>query len=104
MKAGTAQKLVLNMLSTGAMARLGYVYGNLMVNVGVKNEKLAERALGVIEKAAGADRAAAERALAASGKSVPVALVMLKANVNKAEAQRRLKAAKGNVRRAIEQK
>ena len=53
MKAGTAQKMVLNMLSTGSMTRLGYVYGNLMVNVRPKNAKLAERAVSVLQKAAG---------------------------------------------------
>lgn len=102
MKAGTAQKLILNMLSTGAMARLGYVYGNLMVNVHVKNKKLWERGVTILEEAAGIKRAAADRALKAAGRSVPVALVMLKAGVGKAEARRRLKAARGNVRQAIE--
>ena len=101
MKAGTAQKLVLNMLSTGAMARLGYVYGNLMVNVHVKNEKLYERALRVLQTASGAGRDAAIKALAASGKQPAVALVMLLAGVPRKEAERRLKAARGNVRRAI---
>ena len=101
MKAGTAQKLILNMLSTGAMARLGYVYGNLMVNVHVKNKKLWERGVTILEEAAGIKRAAADRALKAAGRSVPVALVMLKAGVSKAEARRRLKAARGNVRQAI---
>jgi len=102
MKAGTAQKMILNMLSTGAMARLGYVYGNLMVNVHVKNKKLLERGVTVLEQAAGVSRDAARRALKAGACSVPVALVMLKARVSKAEARRRLKAAHGNVRRAIE--
>jgi N-acetylmuramic acid 6-phosphate etherase len=102
MKAGTAQKMILNMLSTGAMARLGCVYGNLMVNVHVKNKKLWERGVTVLERAAGVSRDAARRALKAGGSSVPVALVMLKAGVDKAHAQRRLKAAHGNVRRAIE--
>jgi len=102
MKAGTAQKLILNMLSTGAMARLGYVYGNLMVNVHVKNKKLLERGVTVLEHAAGVSRDAARRALKAGGSSVPVALVMLRARVSKAEARRRLKAARGNVRQAIE--
>jgi len=102
MKAGTAQKMILNMLSTGAMARLGYVYGNLMVNVHVKNKKLWERGVTVLERAAGVSRDAASRALKAGGSSVPVALVMLKAGVSKAEARRRLKAARGNVRQAIE--
>ena len=102
MKAGTAQKMILNMLSTGAMARLGYVYGNLMVNVHVKNKKLLERGVTVLEQAADVSRDAARRALKAGGHSVPVALVMLKARVSKAEARRRLKAAHGNVRQAIE--
>jgi N-acetylmuramic acid 6-phosphate etherase len=102
MKAGTAQKMILNMLSTGAMARLGYVYGNLMVNVHVKNKKLWERGVTVLEQAAGISRAAAKRAFEAAGRSVPVALVMLKAKVTKAEARRRLKAAHGNVRQTIE--
>lgn len=102
MKAGTAQKLILNMLSTGAMARLGYVYGNLMVHVHVKNKKLWERGVTVLERAAGVGRQAARRALKSGGSSVPVALVMLKADVGQAEARRRLKAARGNVRQAIE--
>ncbi len=101
LKAGTAQKLVLNMLSTGAMARLGYIYGNLMVNLHLKNEKLSERALTILESAAGIDREAAKNALTAAGMSVPVALVMLKAGVTRAEAQRRLKRANGHVRKAI---
>jgi len=104
MKAGTAQKMILNMLSTGAMARLGYVYGNLMVNVHVKNKKLWERGVTVLERAAGVSRDAASRALKAGGSSVPVALVMLKAGVGKAEARRRLKAARGNVRQAIDKR
>jgi N-acetylmuramic acid 6-phosphate etherase len=102
MKAGTAQKMVLNMLSTGAMARLGYIYRNLMVNVHTKNEKLVERGLGILEMAAGVDRSAAARALMASGNQVAVALVMLKAGVTKGHAEKKLKSVKGNVRKAIE--
>ena len=102
MKSGTAQKMVLNMLTTGAMARLGYVYGNLMANVHTKNEKLAERGLGILEQAAGADRGTAARALKASGNSVAVALIMLRTNVTRAQAEKKLKAAKGNIRRAME--
>ena len=100
MKAGTAQKLICNMLTTGAMARLGYVYGNLMVNVHLKNEKLIERGIGILQKAADVDRIQAERALHAAGRSVPVALVMVKTGCSRTEAQRRLKAAQGNVRKA----
>ena len=102
MKAGTAQKLVLNMLSTGAMTRLGYVYGNLMVNVHLKNKKLVERGLAILERAADLNREAAKKALKAAGNSVPAALVMLKAGVNRAEARRRLAAAHGHVRKAIQ--
>jgi N-acetylmuramic acid 6-phosphate etherase len=101
MKAGTAQKMVLNMLSTGAMTRLGYVYGNLMVNVHLKNEKLAERGVSILQRAAGLSRAAARQALKKAGKSVPVALVMLQAQVGRADGERALKAAAGHVRRAI---
>ncbi|HEV8525894.1 MAG TPA: N-acetylmuramic acid 6-phosphate etherase [Terriglobales bacterium] len=101
MKAGTAQKMILNMLSTGAFTRLGYVYGNLMVNVHLKNEKLLKRGISVLERAAQVDRMTAERALNHADRSVPVALVMLKAGVSRTEAKRRLRAARGNVRRAI---
>ena len=63
MKAGTAQKLVLNMLSTGAMVKTGKVYGNLMINVAPTNEKLRERAIGIIMKISGCDRTSAESGL-----------------------------------------
>jgi N-acetylmuramic acid 6-phosphate etherase len=104
MKAGTAQKMVLNLLSTGAMARLGFIYGNLMVNVHTKNAKLLERGLGILEKAAGVSRETARRALKAAGNQVPIALIMLMTGVNAARAREKLKAAKGIVRRAIEEK
>jgi N-acetylmuramic acid 6-phosphate etherase len=104
LKAGTAQKMVLNLLSTGAMARLGYIYGNLMVNVHTKNGKLVERALGILEKAAGVSRDTAARALKASGNQVPIALIMLMTGVNAATARQKLKRAKGIVRKAIEEK
>jgi N-acetylmuramic acid 6-phosphate etherase len=100
MKAGTAQKMVLNILSTGAMTRLGYVYGNLMVNVHLKNEKLVERGITILQAAAGVGRAAAERMLRVAG-SVPAALVMFHAEVSRSDALRALKTAKGNVRVAI---
>lgn len=103
MKAGTAQKMILNMLSTGAMARLGYVFGNLMANVHVKNEKLMERGVSILMAAAEVERDRALRALKAAGKSVPLALIMLKTGASKNEAAKRLKAAKGNVRKAITQ-
>ena len=101
MKAGSAQKMVLNMLSTGAMTRLGYVYGNLMVNLHLKNEKLAERGVTILEWAAGLEREEARRALRSTGNDVPIALVMLKAGVTRAQATRALKATGGHVRSAI---
>ena len=101
MKAGTAQKMILNMLSTGAMTRLGYVYGNLMVNVSPKNEKLAVRGVSIVERAAGLDHAAARKLLAAAGGRVPVALVMAKVGVRRAQAVAALNESQGQVRRAI---
>src|SRR5579859_1626269 len=101
MKAGTAQKMVLNMISTGAMARLGYIYDNQMVHVSPKNGKLRERGLSIIQELAHASRPQAERALKNSENSVPVALVSLLAKVDSAAARRLLQSARGNLRRAI---
>jgi len=100
MKAGSAQKMILNMLSSAAMVRLGKVYGNLMVNVHPKNSKLLERGIWILQSAAGVDRQTAMKTLRKT-RSVPEALVMLKAGVGAAEARRRLKASSGHVRRAI---
>ena len=102
MKAGTAHKMVLNMISTGAMTRLGYVYGNLMVNVWTKNEKLIQRAVRIVEQATGADRDAAASALKAAANRTPVAVVMLAANVTRPQAAAALRKSKGHVRQAIE--
>jgi N-acetylmuramic acid 6-phosphate etherase len=101
LKAGTAQKLVLNMITTGAMTRLGYVYGNLMVNVHLKNEKLIERAIGIVEKATGATRDQALFALRVAENRANVAIVMIQAGVPKKEAEKRLREFDGNVRKAI---
>jgi N-acetylmuramic acid 6-phosphate etherase len=101
MKAGTAQKMICNLLTTGAMARLGYVYGNLMVNVHTKNQKLRARGVAILERATGADRATAARVLKRAGGRVPVALVMLAAKVDRREAERRLRDANGHVRLAL---
>jgi N-acetylmuramic acid 6-phosphate etherase len=101
MKAGTAQKMVLNMLSTGTMTRLGYVYGNLMVNVHLKNEKLLARGVAILQRAAGVSPDDAVQALKAAGNSVPVALVMLRVKVGRRQAERALRSAGGNVRQAI---
>jgi N-acetylmuramic acid 6-phosphate etherase len=102
MKAGTAQKMVLNMLSTGTMVRLGYVYGNLMVNLHQKNSKLSERAVTIVERALGTNRSQARKDLHAAGNDVRVAIVMRLASMNRKEAEGALKSANGNVRRAIE--
>lgn len=102
LKAGTAQKMICNMLTTGAMARLGYVSSNLMVNLILKNHKLEERAIAIIQTLAKVDRETAESTLQQARMSLPLALVMLKASVSRAEAARRLKKTKGNVRNAIE--
>jgi len=102
MKSATSQKMVLNMITTGAMTRLGYVYDNLMVNVHMKNAKLVERGIRVLMKVCNIDRDAAIRTIKSAGKSIPIALVMLKAGVDKMEAVRRLAKSDGNVRLAID--
>ncbi len=101
MKAGTAHKMVLNMISTGAMCRLGYVCGNLMVSVWTKNEKLVQRAVRIVEEATGADHETAAQALKAAGNRTAVAVVMLAAGVSRAKATAALKKTKGHVRKAI---
>jgi N-acetylmuramic acid 6-phosphate etherase len=102
LKAGTAEKLICNMLTTGAMARLGYVYSNLMVNMHLTNKKLVQRGITILEELATVNQAQAAATLEKAGRSVPLALVMLKTGNGKAESARRLRRAKGNVRRAIE--
>ncbi len=102
MKAGTAGKMILNMLSTGAMARLGFAYGNLMVNLRLKNEKLRERAVAILEKAATLEREPAKQLLKSAGSNVAVALVMAKTDVKRAEAEAALRKSSGNVRKAIQ--
>lgn len=101
MKAGTATKLVLNMLSTAAMIRLGHVYGNLMVNVQPTNHKLMERARRIVSHASGLGVEEAGRVLEEAG-SVRTAIVMALARCSREEAESRLKAAKGKVREALE--
>jgi N-acetylmuramic acid 6-phosphate etherase len=97
MKAGTAQKLVLNMLSTGAFVRLGYVYGNLMVNVQPKNRKLVDRACRIVAQAAAVTYQQAGKLLEQSGDNVRVAIVMARRGIDRQEAERRLAAAGGRV-------
>ncbi len=101
MKAGTAEKMVLNMLSTGAMVRLGYVYGNLMVNLHQKNGKLAERAVRIVQRALRVDRNQAKTLLRSAGNSVPTAIVMQAADVTKQDAKTALQSSQGHVRKAI---
>jgi N-acetylmuramic acid 6-phosphate etherase len=102
MKAATAQKMILNMITTGVMTRMGYVYENMMVNVHMQNSKLVERGIRILMQACGIDRHTAVEMIKSAGRSVPVALVMLKARVDKPEAVRRLAKSDGNVRQAIE--
>lgn len=101
LKAGTAQKMVLNMLTTGAMARLGYVYGNLMVNVQMANKKLLARGLAILEQATGVDQKTAAKALKSAKNNVALALIMIKTGLSRSQAEKRLKKTKGNVRKAI---
>jgi N-acetylmuramic acid 6-phosphate etherase len=101
LKAGTAQKLVLNMLSTLAMVRLGRTYGNLMVDVRVTNAKLRDRATRIVEQVAGVDRIAAAAALAEAGDDAKVAVTMLRTGTNAGGARDRLAAAGGHLRRAL---
>jgi N-acetylmuramic acid 6-phosphate etherase len=102
LKAGTAEKLICNMLTTGAMSRLGYVYSNLMVNMHLTNKKLVQRGITILEELAAVDRSQAAATLEKAGRSVSLALVMLKTGTGKVESARRLRRAKGDVRRAIE--
>ena len=101
LKAGTAQKIALNTFSSSVMVRLNKVYGNLMVDVRATNAKLVRRALALTVRASGASEDAARQALADCGSSVKVAVVMLGAGVDAAEATRRLHAAEGSVHVAL---
>ncbi|MBI3483897.1 MAG: N-acetylmuramic acid 6-phosphate etherase [Acidobacteria bacterium] len=101
MKAGTAQKMVLNMLSTAAMVRLGYIYDNWMINVALTNKKLRQRGMRILEEATGASVSAAARAARQSGHDLRVALVMLKASLDAATARRKLNQADGDLRKAL---
>jgi N-acetylmuramic acid 6-phosphate etherase len=100
MRAGTATKLVLNMLSTGAMIRTGMVYGNLMVNVQPTNEKLKDRATRIIAAATGVDEEQAAQLLSTAG-TVRVAIVMQKLGITREQAKQRLDAVQGRLRAAL---
>ena len=101
LKSGTAQKLVLNMLTTGSFIRLGHVYGNLMVNVQPKNTKLLDRARRIVAQAAGISYDRAAEALEEAGKDVRTAILMAKAGISRDDAGRRLAAAGGRISRAL---
>ena len=101
LKSGTAQKLILNMISTASMVRTGKVYQNLMVDVMQNNEKLHTRAENIVIDATGVTRPEARSAIDAAGGSVKVAITMLLANCTAQEAKSRLEAAGGHVRTAI---
>src|SRR5690606_28509617 len=101
MKSGTAQKLVLNMITTASMIRLGKVYRNMMVDLQMTNKKLVERSKRIVMTVTGVDYAEATHALEGAGGHVKTALVMVLAGVGRDEAHRRLDAANGFVRPAL---
>ena len=102
LKAGTATKLVLNMITTGTFIRRGYVFGNLMVNVAPKNHKLRDRAQRIVAQKADVSVSRAAELLAAAGDSVRTAIVMSRAGVDRASAEQMLDAAGGRVAAALE--
>lgn len=101
MKAGTATKLVLNMITTGAMIRLGKTYGNLMVDLKATNNKLKDRSERIVVEVCGVSRAEARELLEAANKSVKTAIVMQKLGLSREEAESALARAGGVIRRAI---
>ena len=101
LKAGTAQKMVLNMLSTATMVRLGYVSGNRMSNLHAGNVKLRERALRVLQVETGLDQATAQETLDAAGADLKVALVMVKANTTREKAIAALASSESKVETAV---
>jgi N-acetylmuramic acid 6-phosphate etherase len=102
LKAGTAQKMVLNLLSTTAMVRLGRVYDNWMIYVALTNKKLRRRGARILEEAMGVTTSAAEHALRQTGHSLPAALIMLKTGANTRHAKSLLSKSGGSVRAALE--
>lgn len=102
LKSGTAQKLVLNMLSTGTMIKLGKVYGNLMVDVRATNEKLVERAKRIVCEATGVEKSQAEEVLSETNFDVKLAIFMILSGLNITEAKEKLSASKGYIAKAME--
>ena len=103
LKAGTSQKMVLNMLSTAVMVRLGHAYDNLMIDVGEANEKLRERAKWILKEASARDVSAVTRALRQSGHDLRLALILLKKGVSARQARRIQKESGGNLRKALDE-
>jgi N-acetylmuramic acid 6-phosphate etherase len=101
LKAGTAQKLVLNMMSTAVMINLGKTYGNLMVDLQVANEKLRNRAIRIIQKATDCDEERAKQALTDSGNQVKVAIVMILLGLTRDEAETSLRRANSRIREVL---
>ena len=103
LKSGTAQKLILNMLTTGAMIKTGKVYNNLMVNVKATNEKLVERAIGIVEKSTGAKREVSEDTLMNADKNVALAIFMIKTKLDKEKSKEILEKHYGVLSSALEE-
>ena len=101
MKAGTAQKMVLNMLSTASMIRIGRVHDNWMIGVALTNRKLQARGMRILLEASGATVTEATRTLRQSGYAMDVALIMLKTGANARDARQCLRATNGNLREAL---
>src|SRR5262245_8021223 len=102
MKAGTAQKMVLNMLSTATMIRLGRVYGNLLSNLQPKNDKLRRPAVGILMEGSGAGAEEAAAAFEKSGDDVRIALLMLRHGMDRRAAERLIESNRGSLRRALD--
>jgi len=101
LKAGTAQKMVLNMLSTAAMVQMGHAYENLLIDMEMTNQKLEGRAVRILQEASGRRASSAEHALRGSGHKMRIGLVMLKRGISADEARRLLRKSKGNLRLAL---
>ena len=101
MKAGTAQKLVLNMISTATMIRLGMTYGNWMINVSMTNQKLRERGVHMLQEILGVKHEQAERLVKASGGKLKIAVIMGATGCNRKEAEKRLAESYGNLRKVL---
>ncbi|MCY7778739.1 N-acetylmuramic acid 6-phosphate etherase [Bacillus haynesii] len=101
MKAATAHKMILNMISTAAMIKMGKVYENLMVDVKVSNDKLKERAIRIIQTVTGVPKETAAQALEKSNNQVKTAIIMLKTNEDAASAEKLLQKSEGDIEKAL---